>query len=123
MKKILLSVLVFLSLCAYSACQEDTTSETEPKVELSMTDYNRIHLWIATCVHDDETYGNFTSLRETHHDWYDEFYDGTADFPTLMEIGRFYYMQDIYGDTTGEGDWQKEELVMLEYFGIDDEDR
>lgn len=87
-----------------------------------MTDYNRIHLWIATCVHDDETYHNFVSLREAHPDWYDQFYRGTADFSTLMEIGRFYFMQDIYGDTTGEGDWQKEENVMLMYFDMTDTD-
>lgn len=129
MKKMIIEVIVMCAMCGtVVACSdaakaEPTDTTSSDRVELSMTDYNRIHLWIATCVSDDDTYGNYVSLRAIHPDWYNAFHDGTADFKTLMEIGRFYWSQDIYGDTTGEGDWQKEELVMLKYWGIDDEDR
>lgn len=124
MRKVILSVL-FLCAVLTSCSSEngndiDSTSISKNEIELSMTDYNRIFLWVSTCISDDDTYGNYIPLRETHPDWYATFHNGDADFGLLMEIGRYYYFQDIYGDTTGEGDWQNEEKIMLHYFGLTD---
>lgn len=122
MKKMILSVLVVLSLCV--SCSGDNSNdsvETRTRTEIyEDTNYNRLILWVSQCVNDDQTYRNYIPLVKSHKDWYLRFENGDFDLELLMEIGRYYYLQDIYGDTTGEGDWQNEERFMRNYFGMDE---
>ena len=123
MKKMILSVLVVMSLCV--SCSGDSSSNdsvgTRTRTEVyENTNFNRLFLWVSQCIYDDETYGNYIPLVKSHKDWYMRFENGDIDLELLMNIGRYYYLQDIYGDTTGEGDFQNEEKFMLNYFGMSD---
>ena len=121
MKQIFVLVLAVVAMTATSCVKENDITYDMVSQELSVPNVEKsdsvlMHEWCEQLIFEDCEFGNYIPLISAHPELLERFSNGTATYDDLMHIGWWYFYQDIYGDTTGEGEWSKQEQLLMDYF-------